>query len=144
MCAVLKTGRRRWPSLLLLAVLLCPLPAVAEGLQDFLLLDSSLANTRKQIAHAQVRWLVNARRGCLNATGATSGYWVPRRPQDLSAVTFKDASKDASQWQELKGALARQRTDQVPDLCRKMARLDGALLDPSMSIWGVLMRSMGT
>lgn len=113
-------------------MLLCPLPAAAEGLQDFLLLDASIANTRKRIAQTPVMWLIHACRGCLNATGATSGYWVPRRPQGLSAVPFQEALR----WQELEMMLARQRTDRVPDLCRKMARLDGALADPDMSIWG--------
>lgn len=122
-----------WCSAFALAVvLLSPLPAAADGLQDFLLLDSSIDDTRLRIAHGQLMSLMQMRRGCINATPMTSGYWVPRPPQRLVAMPFPEASP----WLGLEAALAWQRAGkQTPDLCREVVQFKGVLVDPWLSIY---------
>jgi hypothetical protein len=65
-----------------------PLPAAAQELQDFLLLDAGNDNSRLPMVYGQPAARVQMRRACVNASHAASGYWVPQHVPRADAASL--------------------------------------------------------
>lgn len=133
MYAVFNAGRRQWLGWVLAVVvsLPLPLPAAAQGLQDVLLLDASLDNSRLRLIYSQLIVQVQRRRACINASPASSGYWVPRHLPRSGAPPLS-----FPQWGELEVVLGDQRGMRAsPAECGLLATADTRLRDPWFTLY---------